>query len=77
MTDPLFQPITINRLEVTNRIFMPAMHMNMAGNYGVGDRLVDFCAEPARGGGGMITAGYATVGELSGNPGHIGAHKDS
>ena len=26
MIDPLFQPITINRMEVKNRIFMPAMH---------------------------------------------------
>ena len=76
MTDLLFQPITINRMEVKNRIFMPAMHMNMAGNYAVTDRLVDFYAERARGGAGMITVGYATVDELSGNPGNIGAHKD-
>jgi len=76
MIDPLFQPITINRMEVKNRIFMPAMHMNMAGNYAVSDRLVDFYTERARGGAGMITVGYATVDELSGNPGNIGAHKD-
>jgi 2,4-dienoyl-CoA reductase (NADPH2) len=76
MLDPLFQPITINRMEVKNRIFMPAMHMNMAGNYAVSDRLVDFYAERARGGAGMITVGYATIDELSGNPGNIGAHKD-
>ncbi|MDD2308677.1 MAG: FAD-dependent oxidoreductase, partial [Desulfuromonadaceae bacterium] len=76
MIDPLFQPITINRMEVKNRIFMPAMHMNMAGNYAVSDRLVDFYAERARGGAGMITVGYATVDALSGNPGNIGAHKD-
>lgn len=77
MSDPLFQPITINRLEVKNRIFMPAMHLNMAGNYAVSDRLVDFYTERARGGAGMITVGYATVDELSGNPGNIGAHNDS
>jgi 2,4-dienoyl-CoA reductase (NADPH2) len=76
MIDPLFQPITINRMQVKNRIFMPAMHLNMAGNYAVGDRLVDFYTERARGGAGMITVGYATVDELSGNPGNIGAHKD-
>lgn len=76
MSDPLFQPITINRMEVKNRVFMPAMHMNMAGNYAVSDRLVDFYAERARGGAGMITVGYATVDALSGNPGNIGAHKD-
>jgi len=76
MRDPLFQPITINRLELKNRILMPAMHLNMAGNYGVGDQLVDFYAERARGGAGLITVGYATVDERSGNPGNIGAHKD-
>ena len=76
MIDPLFEPITINRMVVKNRIFMPAMHMNMAGNYAVSDRLVDFYAERARGGAGMITVGYATVDALSGNPGNIGAHKD-
>ncbi|MDA8427851.1 MAG: FAD-dependent oxidoreductase [Geobacteraceae bacterium] len=76
MTDPLFQPILINRMQVKNRIFMPAMHLNMAGNYAVSDRLVDFYAERARGGAGMITVGYATIDELSGNPGNIGAHKD-
>jgi len=77
MTDPLFQPILINTMQVKNRIFMPAMHMNMAGNYAVTDRLVDFYVERARGGAGMITVGYATVDELSGNPGNIGAHKDA
>jgi 2,4-dienoyl-CoA reductase (NADPH2) len=76
MNDPLFQPITINRMEVKNRIFMPAMHMNMAANYAVTDRLIDFYAERAAGGAGMITVGYATVDELSGNPGNIGAHLD-
>ncbi|MDD2897276.1 MAG: FAD-dependent oxidoreductase [Desulfuromonadaceae bacterium] len=77
MSDPLFEPITINRMDVKNRIFMPAMHLNMAGNYGISDRLVDFYVERARGGAGMITVGYATVDELSGNPGNIGAHKDA
>ncbi|HEY6006780.1 MAG TPA: FAD-dependent oxidoreductase, partial [Geobacteraceae bacterium] len=76
MTDPLFQPISINGMEVKNRIFMPAMHLNMAVNYAVTDRLVEFYAERARGGAGLITVGYATVDELSGNPGNIGAHRD-
>lgn len=76
MTDPLFQPITINGLELKNRIFMPAMHLNMARNFQVTDRLLHFYAERAKGGAGMITVGYATVDDLSGNPGNIGAHKD-
>ncbi|MDO9068946.1 MAG: NADH:flavin oxidoreductase, partial [Deltaproteobacteria bacterium] len=76
MIDPLFQPIMINRMQVKNRIYMPAMHLNMAGNYAVSDQLVDFYTERARGGAGIITVGYATIDERSGNPGNIGAHKD-
>ena len=48
----------------------------MAHNFAVTDRLVEFYAERARGGAGLITVGYATVDELSGNPGNIGAHRD-
>lgn len=77
MTDPLFEPILIGGMQVKNRIFMPAMHMNMAANYAVTDRLTEFYAERARGGAGMITVGYATVDERSGNPGNIGAHLDA
>ncbi len=76
MTDLLFTPLTIGSLEIKNRIFMPAMHLNMAQNYKVTDRLLDFYAARARGGAGMITVGYASVDELSAYPAHIGAHRD-
>lgn len=76
MKDPLFEPIKINQLELKNRIYLPAMHMNMARDFEVTDQLIDFYAERARGGVGMITVGYATVDELSGNSTNIGAHKD-
>ena len=76
MHDPLFEPIKINQLELKNRIYMPAMHMNMAENFEVTDQLIDFYAERARGGVGIITVGYATVDEYSGNVTNIGAHKD-
>jgi len=76
MIDPIFEPITINRLELSNRIYMPAMHLNMAHNFEVTDKMVDFYAERARGGASMIAVGYATVDELSGNSLCIGAHKD-
>ncbi|GBC62808.1 NADH:flavin oxidoreductase [Desulfonema ishimotonii] len=76
MRDPLFTPIRINTLEVKNRIFMPAMHLNMAVNYEVTDQLTAFYAERARGGAGMISVGYATVNELAGTVANIGAHKD-
>jgi 2,4-dienoyl-CoA reductase (NADPH2) len=74
--DPLFETIKINQLELKNRIYMPAMHMNMAANFEVTDQLIDFYSERARGGVGLITVGYATVDEYSGNVTNIGAHKD-
>jgi len=76
VNDPLFESIRINQLELKNRIYMPAMHMNMAVNFEVSDQLIDFYAERARGGVGVITVGYATVDEYSGNVTNIGAHKD-
>jgi len=76
MKDVLFEPVRIRDLEVKNRIYMPAMHMNMAQDYQVTDTLVEFYAERARGGAGIITVGYATVDELSGNTMNIGAHQD-
>jgi 2,4-dienoyl-CoA reductase (NADPH2) len=77
MNDPLFQPIVINRMAVKNRIYMPAMHLGMGNDYQVTDPIVDFYAERARGGAGMICVGYATVDELSGNSQNIGAHDDA
>ena len=76
MLNPIFEPIAINALEVKNRIYMPAMHLGMAVDYTVTDQLVDFYAERARGGAGMICVGYATVDLLSGNTQNIGAHSD-
>jgi 2,4-dienoyl-CoA reductase (NADPH2) len=76
MIDPLFRPISIGSLHVENRIFMPAMHLNMCHNFMVTDQLIDFYRERAEGGAGLISVGYATVDELAGNAGNIGAHDD-
>jgi len=76
MYDPLFEPITINKMEIKNRIYLPAMHLGMGVDFQVTDQIVDFYAERARGGAGMICVGYATIDELSGNTQNIGAHKD-
>jgi 2,4-dienoyl-CoA reductase (NADPH2) len=77
MKDLLFEPIHFRGLEIKNRIFMPAMHMNMARNQEVTDQLVDFYAERARGGAGMIVVGFATIDEMSGSATNIGAHTDA
>lgn len=74
--DPLFQPIKINNLEIKNRIYLPAMHMAMAVDFQVTDQLVDFYAERAKGGAGMIVVGNATVDEVAGFFQYIGAHDD-
>lgn len=77
MKDLLFQPITINRLKVKNRIYLPAMHLGMAVDFKVTDQLIAFYAERSNGGAGMICVGYATVDDLSGNTQNIGAHDDA
>jgi 2,4-dienoyl-CoA reductase (NADPH2) len=76
MRDPLFEPIRINKLELKNRIYLPAMHMGMCEDFLVNDRLIAFYAERAKGGAGMIVVGNATVDEVSGNSQYIGAHLD-
>ncbi len=76
MKDPLFEPITINGMDVKNRICLPAMHLGMSIDFVPQDRLIAFYAERAKGGAGMIVGGFATVNELAGNPLCIGAHSD-
>lgn len=76
MQDPLFEPITINNLQIKNRINLPAMHLNMCRNGEISDQIIQFYAERARGGVGLITVGYATVDDISGLPTCIGAHDD-
>jgi 2,4-dienoyl-CoA reductase (NADPH2) len=76
MSDLLFRSIFIGSVELKNRIFMPAMHLNMCRNYIVTEQLIEFYRERAKGGAGLISVGYATVDELSGTPANIGAHLD-
>ena len=76
MKDMLFEPIRINKMEIKNRIYMPAMHMNMAREFFIPDSMVDFYAERAKGGTGMIAVGFASVDENSAGPTNIGAHMD-
>ena len=76
MKDPLFTPIKIGTVEIKNRILLPAMHLNMTSNFEVTDQMVNFYAERAKGGVGLISVGFATVDELAGNSTNLGAHKD-
>lgn len=76
MKDPILEPISIGKLTLKNRIYLAAMHLNMAVDYQVTDQLVDFYAERAKGGAAMIAVGFATVDKLSAGTSNIGAHKD-
>jgi 2,4-dienoyl-CoA reductase (NADPH2) len=76
MSDPLFKRIYIGSVEVKNRLYMPAMHLNMCKNFLVTEQLLEFYRERANGGVGLISVGYATVDEFSGTPQNIGAHLD-
>jgi 2,4-dienoyl-CoA reductase (NADPH2) len=77
MHDVLFQSIEINGVRIRNRICMPAMNLNYCDDYVVTDRLVEFYAERARGGVGMLVTGCATVDEFSGGQHFMGAHSDA
>lgn len=76
MNDPLFWPLSIGDCSIKNRICLPAMHLNMCSDFQVTDDLLAFYQKRAEGGAGLICTGYATVDELSGNGGNIGAHED-
>lgn len=76
MNKKTFTPIKINQLEISNRILMPAIHLNMCKGYEVTEPLIAFYKERAKGGAGIITVGFATIDEYSGNQSNIGAHSD-
>jgi len=53
--DKLFEPVKIGKLELKNRIVMPALNTKFGTEYGaVSDRLIDYFVERARGGVGLI-----------------------
>lgn len=57
----LFEPITIGKLELRNRLVMPAMAIGLGANGMVTDRFKYFYSERARGGVGLIVIGLATT----------------
>lgn len=57
----LFNPLRIKHLELSNRIVMPAMHLNLAKNGFVAKKLIDFYVERAKGGAGLLIIGGCYV----------------
>lgn len=53
---PLFEPISIGRLKLKNRIVMSPMTTRLSdAGHGVSERMIDYFAARARGGAGMVT----------------------
>jgi len=57
----LFNPLKIRNLELSNRIVMPAMHLNLAKNGFVAKKMIDFYVERAKGGAGFLIIGGCYV----------------
>jgi 2,4-dienoyl-CoA reductase (NADPH2) len=57
----LFTPFKIKNMEISNRIVMPAMHLNLAKNGFITDKLIDFYVERAKGGAGLLIIGGCYV----------------
>ncbi|MBM4332902.1 MAG: FAD-dependent oxidoreductase [Deltaproteobacteria bacterium] len=66
MLKMLFTPIKINRMELKNRIVMPAMHFLPSWDGMLLPHHTDYFVERARGGVAMIIIGGCTIDELSG-----------
>jgi 2,4-dienoyl-CoA reductase (NADPH2) len=72
----LFSPIRINGMHLKNRIVMTAMHLGYTPQGEVTDQLVEFYAERARGGTGLIIVGGCPIDEFGGMVGMIGLNDD-
>lgn len=64
----LLSPLTVNKLELRNRMIMPATHLNYTPGGKVNDRLVAFYRERAKGGTALAVAGGAGINDLAGGP---------
>jgi 2,4-dienoyl-CoA reductase-like NADH-dependent reductase (Old Yellow Enzyme family) len=69
----LFQPFRLGSLELRNRLVMPPMVTFLANESGaVTQRMIDYYAERARGGVGLVTVESAYVLEKNRDPGRLG-----
>lgn len=64
MYTSLFQPITINKLEIRNRIAYPSLGLLYSYDQKLNDRYYNFFAERARGGAGIVTVGPVGIDDL-------------
>ena len=64
----LFQPITINKMTVKNRIVMPAMGLSYTDKYEFNDRYKGFYRARAHGGVGLMTIGPVAIDKVGSAP---------
>jgi 2,4-dienoyl-CoA reductase (NADPH2) len=72
----LFEPIRVGRLELKNRIAMPAIHHGYTPEGFVNERLIKYYQARACGGAGLITVGGCSIDLLGQGPMMIGLHDD-
>ena len=73
----LFRPITINRVQIANRIVMPAMALLYTRDYVFNDRYRAFYRERARGGVGLMVVGPFAIDRVGSNPFAPGLFEDA
>ncbi len=73
----LFSPLSLNGLELPNRVVLPAMHLNYTPDGRVSDQLVSFYAERSRGGAGLIIVGGCVISPLAGGFNMISIKEDA
>ncbi len=64
----LFSPSAIGKMELRNRIVMPAVHLNYSPDGAVNKRIQDYFVERARGGAGLIIVGGCAIDEVGPAP---------
>jgi len=72
----LFEPIQIGRLQLKNRICMPALHHAYTPEGYVNEKLIRYYETRARGGAAMITVGGCSIDTVGLGPNMIGLHDD-
>ncbi len=76
MFDHLFSPITVNRLQIKNRIAYPSLGLLYAYDRKLNDRYYDFYREIAKGGAGIVTVGPVGVDYLGSGIATLGITDD-
>lgn len=76
MLKMLFTPVRVGKMELKNRIVMPAMHFLPAWDGALLPHHTDYFAERARGGAALIIVGGCTIDDLSGPANMISVKDD-